>query len=53
MVADNNTRVMITMPKELRDKLLVIANNESRSLSNLLVQIAKIYIQEHNKSSTP
>lgn len=53
MVAQDNTRVIITIPKELKDKLLVIADEEGRSLSNLLVQIAKIYIQEHDKPLTP
>lgn len=53
MVADNNTRVMVTMSKDLRDKLLIIADEEGRSLSNLIVHISKIYIQKHDKPSTP
>lgn len=48
MVAENNTRVIITIPKELRDKLSVIAEEDGRSLSNLIVQILKIYVNEHN-----
>ncbi len=47
MVADNNTRVIITMSKELKEQLLAIANEEGRSLSNLIVQITKIYVNEH------
>ena len=48
MVAENNTRVIITIPKELKEQLLQIADNESRSLSNLIVQVLKIYVNKHN-----
>ena len=48
MVAENNTRVIITIPKELKEQLLQIADNESRSLSNLIVQILKIYVNQQN-----
>ena len=50
MVSDNNTRVMVTIPKELKEQLSVIAENEGRSLSNLIVQILKNYV---NESLTP
>ena len=46
MVAENNTRVIITIPKELKEQLLQIADNESRSLSNLIVQVLKIYVNK-------
>ena len=49
MVSDNNIRVMVTMPKELRDKLSTIADNDGRSLSNLIVQILKIYVNQQDK----
>ena len=48
MVAENNTRVIITIPKELKEQLLQIADNEGRSLSNLIVQVLKIYVNEQN-----
>lgn len=48
MVAENNTRVIITIPKELKEQLLQIADNESRSLSNLIVQVLKIYVNKQN-----
>ena len=48
MVAENNTRVIITIPKELKEQLLQIADNESRSLSNLIVQVLKIYVNKLN-----
>lgn len=48
MVAENNTRVIITIPKELKEQLLQIADNESRSLSNLIVQVLKIYVNQQN-----
>ena len=53
MVSYNNTRVMVTMPKELRDKLSVIADNDGRSLSNLIVQILKIYVNQQDKPEHP
>ena len=48
MVAENNTRVIITIPKELKEQLLHIADNENRSLSNLIVQVLKIYVNKQN-----
>lgn len=48
MVSENNTRVIITIPKELKEQLLQIADNESRSLSNLIVQVLKIYVNKQN-----
>lgn len=48
MVAENNTRVIITIPKELKEQLLQIADNENRSLSNLIVQVLKIYVNKQN-----
>lgn len=47
MISDNNTRVMVTMPKELKEKLSVIAEADGRTLSNLIVQIIKNYLKEH------
>ena len=48
MVSENNTRVIITIPKELKEQLLQIADNESRSLSNLIVKVLKIYVNKQN-----
>ncbi len=53
MISDNNTRVMVTIPKELRDKLVLVADNEGRSLSNLIVQILKNYLQEYEERPRP
>lgn len=50
MVAENNTRVIITIPKELKEQLLQIADKEGRSLSNLFIWIAKKYINNENVS---
>lgn len=38
-VAEDNTRVQVTMPKELRKELEEEAKKENRSLSNYIVHI--------------
>ncbi|RAL22002.1 ribbon-helix-helix domain-containing protein [Thermoflavimicrobium daqui] len=38
-VADENTRVQVTMPKTLRKELEKEAKQENRSLSNYIVKI--------------
>lgn len=48
MISDNNTRVMVTIPKELRETLQKIAKEENRSLSNLIVTILDSYVKEHH-----
>jgi predicted DNA-binding protein len=39
MVSDKNTRTLITLPKELKEKLEVMAREQNRSLSNLILTI--------------
>jgi len=39
MISDKNTRTLITLPKELKEKLEAIAKKENRSLSNLILTI--------------
>lgn len=38
-VSDKNTRVLVTMPKELKEKLEARAKEENRSLNNLILTI--------------
>lgn len=38
-VSDNNTRIMITVPKEFKIELEELAKRDNRSLSNLIVTV--------------
>lgn len=39
-----NTRINLTIPKELKTKLEILAKKENRSTNNLIVTILKEYI---------
>ena len=38
-ISDKNTRVLVTMPKELKDKLEKKAKDENRTVNNLILTI--------------
>lgn len=46
-ISEENTRTLITIPKDLKEKGAFIAKCEHRSLSNLLVSILSNYIDQH------
>lgn len=46
-ISENNTRVIITIPKETKTKIEKIASMENRSLSNLIVTIINKYIDNY------
>lgn len=39
MISDKNTRTLITLPKDLKEKLETMAKKENRSLNNLILTI--------------
>jgi metal-responsive CopG/Arc/MetJ family transcriptional regulator len=41
MVSKDNTRIIVSLPKELKAKLEEIAKSENRSLSNYVVNILR------------
>lgn len=45
-ISDTNTRLLITIPKDLKQQLEDIAKDQNRSLSNLIVTILKEYIKK-------
>lgn len=45
MISDNNTRTLITIPKETKTKLEELAKKENRSLNNMIVTIINKYIE--------
>lgn len=50
-ISDNNTRVLITMPKNLKELAMIVAKLENRSLSNLIVSTLTNYIIEQIPTS--
>ena len=49
-ISENNTRIIITIPKETKKKKKKIASCENRSLSNLVVTIINKYIEDYNQN---
>ena len=45
-IAENNTRLCVTMPKELKTSLKMIAEDRNRSLNNLIVTVLKDYVEQ-------
>lgn len=45
-ISKDNTRTLITIPKDLKLKLEKIAEEQNRPFSNLVVTILKEYIKE-------
>lgn len=48
-VFKNNTRMIITINKELKEKLNMLAKEDQRSISNLCVKIISDYINIRGK----
>ena len=46
MVKTENTRVIITMPKELKKKVVELSDLENRSISNLIDTVLLEYISK-------
>lgn len=46
-ISDKNTRTLLTIPKELKEKLEELAKEQNRSLNNLIITILKDYVSTH------
>lgn len=44
-ISDKNERTMVVMPKELKEDLKQMAEEQNRSLSNLILNILKDYVR--------
>lgn len=44
-IGEDKTRVIVTLPKELKETLSEIAKEENRSLTNLIVTILRDFIK--------
>lgn len=45
-LADNNTRYSLTIPKDLKTQLEMLAEKQNRSLNNLIVTVLKNYVSD-------
>ncbi|MBV4450975.1 DNA-binding protein [Clostridium tyrobutyricum] len=45
-ISKDNTRTLITIPKELKQKLEAKAKEENRSFNNLIITVLKDYLKE-------
>lgn len=45
MISENNTRTLITIPKETKKQLEEIAKKDDRSLNNMILTIINKYIE--------
>lgn len=44
-IGEDKTRIILTVPKDLKEILMEIAKDENRSLTNLIVTILKDYVK--------
>lgn len=49
-VKETNTRISVTIPKDIYNELLELAEYEDRSLSNLILMILKLYLKSRKRS---
>ena len=45
-ISDSKTRYVLTLEKEVKEKLTIAAKNENRSLNNLIETILKAYLSK-------
>ena len=48
-VADTNTRTNITIPKDLKAKLELIATEQNRSFNNLIITVLNEFVAKNHK----
>jgi len=51
-ISDQNTRMMITIPKDIYARLSLLAVKDKRSLSNLCVKILSEYLEREGVRKT-
>ena len=44
MISENNTRLLVTMPKETKERLEKLAKEDNRSVNNLILTILNKYL---------
>lgn len=48
-IKKSNDRITLIIPKELKEKYKIIADNEKRTMSNLTLFLIEKYVNEHRK----
>jgi predicted HicB family RNase H-like nuclease len=48
-IADTNTRTNITIPKDLKAELELIATEQNRSFNNLVITVLKEFVAKNHK----
>lgn len=48
-IANTNTRTNITIPKDLKAKLELIATEQNRSFNNLVITVLKDFVAKNHK----
>ena len=48
MISQNNTRTQLTIAKDLKEQLELIAKNQNRSFNNLIITILKDFVNTTN-----
>ena len=48
-IADTTTRTNITIPKDLKAKLELIATEQNRSFNNLIITVLKEFVAKNHK----
>lgn len=46
MIKSTNKRIMITLPKEIFDKISILSKNDNRSISNFILFIISKYLKD-------
>ncbi len=51
-ISENNTRINVTIPKDLKLRAEIIATKQNRSLSNMIVTLIRDYVESNEKDDT-
>lgn len=51
-ISENNTRINVTIPKDLKLRAEIIATKQNRSLSNMIVTLIRDYVESNGKDDT-
>lgn len=51
-ISENNTRINVTIPKDLKLRAEIIATKQNRSLSNMIVTLIRNYVESNEKDDT-
>ena len=51
-ISEHNTRINVTIPKDLKLRAEIIATKQNRSLSNMIVTLIRDYVESNEKDDT-